>query len=94
MITMNVGDKKYNLVFNFTALKKLESLGVDLGKLDKGAKLSDISAMLYVGMHKFHKEVILEDVDNMLDELVEEKGFEQAMEYVADVIAKGLNGKK
>ncbi len=80
-------DKARNIKFNYNALIKLEEdFGIDINKMDKEMKLSDVRKLLYCGLLHEDESLTLEQVGDIIDEIMDKHG----MEYVGAKIAEAF----
>lgn len=87
-------DKVRNIKFGINGLIKLEEVLnkplTSLGNGDFG--ISDIRAMLFVGLSWEDKDLTLEKVGDLMDECMETKGLEYLMEHVGQALNASLGG--
>jgi hypothetical protein len=90
---IKINNKEYILNYNFSALKIIENNGIELTNMSK-VKMSDLAIIFYAGIKKMHRDIKLENVDNILDDLVEEKGLEKGLEYLSNIIGEAMSTEK
>lgn len=81
-------DKERALKYTLNSLVKLEDLGIDITTLENSAKISDIRAILWVGLIHEDKELTIDDVG----ELVSLDNIQEVTKAISE--AFGSQGKK
>jgi hypothetical protein len=73
------------LKYNFTALRFMEQAGVILSELGDGISMEKILIMVAAGLN-----VGIDEAEGILNNILDEKGMEAGLSYVAEAIAEAL----
>ena len=90
IVAIEVEGKEKHIRLGMNALIELEGiLGKPITAIGGSAvSLSDLRAMLYVGLKWEDKKLTLETVGDYMDSIIEEKGIE----YLSDKLGEALQG--
>lgn len=82
-------DKERHLKYGFNSLIELEEvMGRPLTDLDDGVAMSDLRAIIYVGLKWEDSELTEESTGDLIDEGIENN--ENGMEYIGEVVGKAV----
>jgi hypothetical protein len=86
--------KDIKLKYNFTALRLIEENGISLAELEEGVGVSALGVLVFAGMYGADKNVTKAFVDDVLDDIIEEMGFKEGMEYISKLVSGAFGEKK
>lgn len=93
IITMNIDGEERHLKVGINALTDLEQLMErPLASIGDEISIADLRAMFYVSLKWEDKKMTLEQAGDLMDSVVEEKGFQFLAESLSELISSSMGG--
>ncbi|MEB6213527.1 hypothetical protein MXL49_16725 [Enterococcus casseliflavus] len=93
IITMNIDGEEKHLKVGINALTDLEQLMErPLASIGDEISIADLRAMFYVSLKWEDKKMTLEQAGDLMDSVVEEKGFQFLAESLSELISSSMGG--
>lgn len=93
MKSFKIKNKDYILKYNFRAIADIQDKGINLIETVE-LRLTDIAFIVWVGLKKYHPELSLDDVFDLMDDVLEELSLEEFMGKVSKALEEAMGKQK
>jgi predicted GTPase len=93
MKILKIKGKEYFLKYNFRALSEIQDRGISLTN-EQEFKLKDIALLLHIGLKKFHDELTVDVVFDLIDDALEDMTLEELMNLISQALQESMGKQR